>query len=401
MSDDRLDDEPAHSPLGPSAAEGWATCADYVNANLGLPDDNSEMAAEGTAAHAIRDACLTHGFDAWDFEGQISRVGEWTFDWTDDDADLLQPGIERIRALGGTFFSEHRVDISKWTIPGQFGTLDSGIVLPDRFEIDDLKWGRGVPVSPVENKQLSLYALGFWDAIGRHHSDATEFVLNIDQPRCSGGGGSWRTNIEQLLNFGEWIKGRAQATQAPNPPRTASAKGCMWCKRKNAPGGCDTYDEFAWSLASQKFDDTDEDIEMGLPPQLPRVLTPERRAFILEHRSMLERWLEQMADAELADFLAALPTPGRKAVEGRKGRDVFFDPLAAQEVVVPILGENSFTKKLKTPTQLLKQIRSEDQRTLLDPLIKRGTKKIVMVPEADDRPAISTAQSKFDEEGEE
>lgn len=396
----------AHSSHGPSAAEGWSTCADYINANRGLPDDSSEVAAEGTAAHSIRDDCLTFGFDAWDFIGQRTRVADWEFEWDDDDADLLQPGIERIRALGGQFFSEHRVDISKWTIPGQFGTLDGGIILPDRFVIDDLKWGRGVPVSPVENKQLMLYALGFWDAIGRHHSEGTEFELSIDQPRCSGGGGSWRCSLETLHNFGDWIKGRALATQAPNPPRTASAKGCMWCRRKNAPdtptasGGCDIYDMFAWSLASQKFDETDDDMEIGLPPSLPRLLTPERRAFVLEHRSMLERWLEQMADAELADALAGCPTPARKAVEGRKGRDVFFDGAAAQPVVVSILGEDSFTKKLKTPTQLLKEIRDEDDRKLLDPLIKRGVKKPVMVPEADARPAIVNAQSKLDEEDE-
>lgn len=389
---------PAHSSLGPSAAEGWSTCADYVNANRGLPDDTSEPAAEGTAAHAIRDDCLNMGFEAWDFLGRRTRVAEWEFEWNDDDADLLQPGIERIRALGGRFFGEHRVDISKWTVPGQFGTLDGGVILADRFVIDDLKWGRGVPVSPVENKQLMLYALGFWEAIGRHHSDATAFELAIDQPRCSGGGGSWPITLEQLHNFGEWIRGRAEATLAPNPPRTASAKGCMWCRRKNAPGGCDTYDMFAWGLASQKFDETNDDMDMGLPPALPRLLTPERRAYVLEHRDLLERWLEQMADAELADALAGLDTPGRKAVEGRKGRDVFYDGATAQAAVVPLLGENSFTKKLKTPTQLLKEIRDEDSRLLLYPLIKRGIKKPIMVPEGDARPALVGGQEKFDEE---
>ena len=38
MSDTLEETLPAHAPLGPSSAEGWATCADYVNANRGLPD---------------------------------------------------------------------------------------------------------------------------------------------------------------------------------------------------------------------------------------------------------------------------------------------------------------------------------------------------------------------------
>ena len=398
--------QPAHAKLSPSSASGWMTCPDYPNANEGLPDDGSEAAAEGTAAHAISDDCLLFGFDAYDFIGHTTRIKDWAFVWDDDDADLLQPGLDLMRAYQGDFFGEHRVDLSQWLGENQFGTLDRGIVTKDLIRISDLKWGRGVPVSPVQNKQLMLYALGFYWNVARHLTKATEFSIEIDQPRCSGGGGFWRVSLDELLEFGEEAKRAAEATRAPNPPRVASGPGCMWCKRKNAPatatapGGCDTYDMFAWSLASQNFDETDDDMEIGLPPSLPRLLTPERRAFVLEHRSLLERWLEQMADAELADALAGRPTPARKAVEGRKGRDVFFDGAAAQPVVVSILGEDSFTKKLKTPTQLLKEIRDEDDRKLLDPLIKRGVKKPVMVPEADARPAIANAQSKLDEEDE-
>jgi hypothetical protein len=56
--------------------------------------------------------------------------------------------------------------VSPWTIPHQHGTLDRAILIPEqnRLIINDLKWGRGIPVSPVRNKQMVLYALGFWDS---------------------------------------------------------------------------------------------------------------------------------------------------------------------------------------------------------------------------------------------
>jgi hypothetical protein len=109
--------------------------------------------------------------NAYDYIGQRVKVSDWTFEWTLDDADLLQPGLDWIREKAGQFFGEHRVDVSQWTIPYQHGTLDRAIIV----EIDgvwwviinDLKWGRGIPVSPVRNKQLALYALGFWEAHAR------------------------------------------------------------------------------------------------------------------------------------------------------------------------------------------------------------------------------------------
>lgn len=397
MNDDRLDEEPAHAPCGPSAAEGWSTCLDYINANRGLPDETTEPAAEGTVAHGFSDDCLNFGFDAYNFIGVESKVLEWTFVWDEDDADLLQPGLERIRALPGTFFSERRVDISPWTIPGQFGTLDRGVITPDIIHIDDLKWGRGIPVSPVENKQLMLYALGFWNDVARHHTDATDFLLSIDQPRCAGGGGEWRTTLKELQEFGAWIKTRAVLTTQPNAPRTASEKGCLWCKRRKAPGGCETFDEFNLALFGAKFEDLDDP---GVDIALPRKLTPERRSYVIRHAKMFDKWLEHLMDEALADALAGRETPTMKAVEGRATPAKWSDKEAAEEVLVPLLGTAAFTKKLKTPKQIesAKLISTEDFTAKVEPHITRGTKKPILVPDADAREAIVPHDAKFDEE---
>jgi len=400
VSDDRLDDEPAHAPLGPSAAEGWATCSDYVNANAGLPDEPTYPAAEGTVAHGISNTCLTLGFDASDFIGTTTQILDWTFTWTEEDAFLLQRGIDRIRALPGQFFGEHRVRTEQWTIPGQFGTLDRAGFDDEWIWIEDLKWGR-FPVYPYEHLQNIQYALGFWNDVARHHTNATKFALSIDQPRCAGGGGVWYTTLDELLKAGEWLKGRAALTQQPNPPRTASEKGCVWCRRRRAPGGCDTYSEFNTLLIGNKFEDMDIDIILDNPLALPTtgVITPERRSFILSHRKMMELWMDMLAEQELADYLAGRPTPGRKAVvDTQKGtRDKWKDEKAAEAALVPLLGDKSFTKKLITPVQAGKQIGPED-REIIAAHIEPGVKGKSMVPEADARPAIPVMT--FDEEAE-
>lgn len=401
MSDqERLDDDLAHSPLGPSAANGWATCADYVNANAGLPNESSFPAAEGTHAHAISDLCLSVGFDAADFIGQTATVEGYSFTWTEEDASLLQRGIDTTRALGGQFFGERRVDISRWTIPGQFGTFDRGVLV----KVDgvwwvhgiDLKWGR-YPVYPVENLQLILYMLGFWYDTARHivGDEPVKFALSIDQPRSAGGGGTWYVTLDELEEWGAWLRERAAETQKPNPPRTASDQGCTWCRRKLLKnGGCATYEAFVSSLYVDEFDDLDGK-ELILPQ--PGAITPERRSFILTHWKMLETFKAQLEAAELEDYLAGRRTPGRKAVDDtQKGkRAAWKDEAAATAAVVKVLGEASFTKKLKTPQQVLKAVAEEHKAALSDLIVPGETGKS-MVPLDDRRTAIPTA-AEFDD----
>ena len=386
----------AHARLSPSGAESWMTCAGYPNAVAGLPNDSSEFAAEGTAAHHISELCLLLGMSPFDFIGLRQVVEQWTFEWDEDDAEQLAPGIDEVLAHGGTFYGEHKVDLSNWLGPRQFGTLDRGIILPDLIIINDLKWGRGVPVSPVQNKQLMIYALGFWWNIARHVSKATRIRIEIDQPRCSGGGGVWETTLDELLAFGEAARAAAERTHDLDAPRTASAKGCYWCSRKNAPGGCATYDEFNLELVGMKFDDIDTAIMLSEPPPLARAVTPERRTYLLQHRKMLEGWLEGLHVECIDDAIAGRPTPGLKAVEGRRPPRKWNDPEFAEETLTPLVLGGMFNQKLKSPTQVEKQI-GETEFKVFDKLVNRGQAKPVLVPEADARPALIPVSEKFDE----
>ncbi|WP_242136964.1 DUF2800 domain-containing protein [Sphingomonas sp. TREG-RG-20F-R18-01] len=378
-----------HAPLGPSAAEGWATCAGYINANRGLPDFDSKPAAEGTAAHMISEYCLAFGLDAADFIGARTKVADWTFVWTDDDADLLQRGIDYIRDLPGEFFGEQRVDISDITLPGQFGTLDRAIWDGDTIILNDLKWGRGVPVSPFENKQLMLYALGLWIKLGR--PAIKRFILQIDQPRHAGGGGTWECTLDDLEQFAEWIEQRAIATTDPDAPRTASLKGCVWCKRRRVRYGCDTFDEYMLNVLGLTPDVLDFDIMIGSELMLPKILNPERRSFILNHASLINSWLEEMQRLELEDAERGEPIPDRKLVLGNKERAKWEDEALAEAKVRDVLGDQGFNKKVKTPTQVLKLLKDEPTRQEpLLPLINNGEKKPTVVPADDARPSIVT-----------
>lgn len=424
MSDTLEESVPAHAPLGPSSAEGWATCSDYVNANRGLPDLTTEPAAEGTTAHGISDICVTTGLNADELLGLVTTVAGYTFVWDEDDAMLLQLGIDRLRAAAGTaiIFGEHRVDISRWTLPGQFGTLDRAFVIYDAttdewwIVVEDLKWGRGIAVSPVENKQIMLYALGFWHAVARHlipEGVTPRFRLIIDQPRHAGGGGVWETTLEHLVAFGDWIRERARLTAEPNPTRTASLKGCMWCRRRRVwPqgnfGGCDTYDEFMIGLLGWTWADLDIGLMMGTDMTLPIEMTPERASYLLLHKDAIERWLKELDERMLEAGLAGEPIGEVKPVQGNKSADTWKSEGTSKAKLYPvrpvieqILGDRGFTKMLKSPKQVLSLLGDDEEAlSAVVPHIKPGTKKPILAPLADARPAITNAQTQFDEEDE-
>lgn len=391
----------AHAKLSPSGADKWMTCPGSIAAEEGLPDETSEAAAEGTFAHQISDECLMLGLDPYDFVGHKFTVEGFKFEFDEDMAEALELGIQQVRdfiAEGGTFYGEQQVDLTHWLGPDQFGTLDRAVVLPKLIVIDDLKFGRGVPVDPIQNKQLMLYALGFWWQFLResHPDPDTEFLIIVDQPRCIGGGGEWRTTLKELLEFGEEARSAAEATNDPNAPRVASDKGCKWCKRREAPGGCSTFDEWILDMIGQTFEDIDEDAAMGVEPFLPIGMTPERRAHVVRHKALIEKWLDKLKEIHLEDALRGLPSGGLKAVEGRKSPDKWFNNVAAEEALEPIMGDERFTQKVKTPTQVLKAISLADHPEI-ELLINRGTKKPTLVSEADARPAIIPIEQSMDE----
>lgn len=380
----------AHARLAPSAADSWMVCAGYPNAVAGIPDRATIYAAQGTVAHRIDELCLTLGLEAADFIGAKMSADGFSFDVTEEWAEHLQPGLDRVEELGGEMFVEYRVNLSHW-MPGQFGTLDTGLVRPDLIVIRDLKFGEGVPVSPVENRQLMLYALGFWRNVARHRTAAKRFLLIIDQPRASGGGGEWPVTLDELLQFGEEVKAAAKRTEDPNAPRTASAKGCLFCPAK---GTCAEFWRFNLDLVGMSFDDLDGEGE----PNLPRALTAERRSYVVRHASMFRTWLDGLHEDTLADALAGRPTPGLKAVNGRKPARRWNDEAEAEDALERVLSrEQIFTKKLISPAQAEKLISGLRRHKRLSALVDYGSPKPVLVPEADERPAVKATADKFDD----
>lgn len=304
-----------------------------------------------------------------------------TWEVDDEMAEALVEGIDLIREVDGPMFVEKRLDLGRW-MPGQFGTLDCGIAGKDVILISDLKYGRGVAVSAVKNTQQMIYALGFWDNIARHVTDAQRFRIVIDQPRNAAGGGEWEVSLGDLLAFGETLKQKASATLDENAPLCASKAACTWCPAANMPGrqgGCPAHAKWQLDQIELDFEDLDEAAASGTPWAPPPVegLTPERLVQISLAKSGLEKFLEYAHAKALQHIMDYGPTGGQKVVLGRRPPQKWRNADAAEAFMCQQLpSANPFNKKMKTPTQAAAEIGKKYE--IPAALVERGQPKAVV-----------------------
>lgn len=410
-----------HARLGPSGADRWMLCPGSVDAEAVEPNESNEWAAEGTVAHWVFEQCLRHDLEPFHFVGRTRRVIEedgkvFDIKIDDDMCEHLQPIIDEVRDMGGDQHYELKLDLSRW-MPEQFGTLDVGIILREQnlIVIRDLKYGAGLPVFPEKNRQLRIYALGFWDNVARKFwktgEEKPRIRIVIDQPRNHGGGGVWECSFDELLDFGDEVEDAAEATNDPNAPRIPGEKQCGYC-RSAMNLHCREYEKWVAAQVDLKLKDfteetTDADIEAKLPD--PEKISPEKRAAILKVAPVIRQFLNRIHADCIADALQGRPTGGLKAVVSRKGIRKWRDEEAGlewleanipesksiykpREIVSPAGAEKLLGTKIVTvaPT---KKGRGKAPVVCFDIVQDEG--KPTLVPDSDPRPPMKAYHENF------
>lgn len=379
-------DAPAHAPLGCSSADRWMVCAGAPQMEAHFEDETSSFAAEGTCAHAVREQCLTTGKNVEVFVGDKLQADGFEFAVEPYWVGAIQPGIDRVRDEIGLLFVEYRVDLSAW-IEGEFGTLDTGLITKDEVILDDFKFGRGVIVDAERNRQMMLYAAGFYENVVRHIENApTRYRLRIDQPRVPGRGSEWVTTLDEILKFAELAASRAVMTRDPDAKLTPSMKGCAFC-RAASNVACPAYADFALDLVGLTVNDLDKPRSEAPNMPVPEKLSPERRSYIIEHGKMLTKYINNLHGDALGDAQKGHPVPGFKAV-ATQGDRAWKDEAQAEEFWSSKMpAKDIFNKKLKSPAQM-EIIAGTRNWTKAQELIHRPEGKPALVPESDPRPAL-------------
>ncbi len=376
-----------HSDRSPSGASRWMRCPGSLA--FKDEDETNDIALEGTILHAVCEDALRTGEDAFAYVGE-----EWTYQGktvliTEELAQWIQDGLDMIDSYEGQLFIEKRVHLDRW-MPGDSGTLDVGIKCRKLNVIWDWKWGY-LPVSPVENYQLMLYALGFYEAYLRGTGAPKKFRLIIFQPRSGNGGGEWDIHLDDLLDFGEKARKAAKLTKQKDAPRVPGRQQCTYCAGAKK-GTCREYNDWIMRQMLADFEQADREAELGQPLTTPPLeeLTPERAAFIVRNRPVINAFLDRLEAQVLDRALKGEATPGLKAGMGRKGARAWSDELLVMRDVTKALGlEKAFTKKLITPRQFETLVAPEVYKRLV-PFIRQTKPKPILVDDKDSRPSVPT-----------
>ena len=166
-----MDDVRKHAILSPSSSHRWLNCTPSAKLEALEPDSiTSEYAEEGTEAHAlaaiklaymlkkINGAVYSNQFEAFIMSSRYynTEFNEYVTAYCQEVMDIINIDYagEKVEV-----YLEERVNFDD-IVPDGSGTSDVIIVGSTFIHIIDFKFGKGVPVSAIDNTQTRLYALG-------------------------------------------------------------------------------------------------------------------------------------------------------------------------------------------------------------------------------------------------
>ena len=375
-----------HAYLSPSSAHRWLVCPPIVQFEAAVPGDgSSSFAAEGTAAHALAEACLTKRFKLGKATAMIKEAKASTFyDAEMEEAVSLYCDLVEEHANVYTrpiIELESKLDMGKWA-PDVKGTSDVVIIADGVVEIIDLKYGKGVPVYAENNPQLMLYALGAYDKYSILY-DFDKIKMTIIQPRLDNVS-TFEIETEELL---------------------------YWADNYVAPRAVQAYEGTGeWTITDDvvKF----SKIRAQLRPRAEKnfklldkydskeaaTLSDEEIAEILDRAPEIKKWLDHVESYALSQALSGKASyPGFKVVAGRSIRKI-SDPQAVM-MTLDMEGyeESQYTKpkELVALGSLEKLVGKKELAALIGDYIVKPDGKPTLVPDSDKRPPLRDANSDF------
>jgi hypothetical protein len=400
----------SHAECSPSGADRWMTCTKSVSliralkarGQLVQEEPDTDYAAEGTAAHSVRQQMLEQGTDAEHHIGETITIGTQTYVVDEEMADAIQPGVDWVREIHDKWDVELKVRLDSW-LPGQYGFLDTGAQLTDTLIIDDFKYGVGEPVDAEHNRQLMLYALGYWHHVGRP-SSVRRVIIVIDQPRA-GGTKFWEISLADLREFGREVARIFLEIRTGNTELRVTAKGCRFCPVRSADGGCPAYNKHIQDVIGDAFADEYFDLTGGPFFREPGSLTPEQRARIALNANAVKNWVDKVAEQSLLMALDGQADTGTTVVLGKRGNRFFSDEARATEILVGSLGLDAFQPvKLIPLSTIERKLKPNSRRkgdpeawTALEKLIDRDAPKPALAAEGDKRRPFFNLNDEFED----
>lgn len=368
-----------HALLSASSAHRWLHCPPSAKLTAGVTEAPSEVALQGTAAHALAEHKLRRALKQQSKRPVSKYEDDEMNTHTDDYVSYVLEQYEQAKQVtsGAVIYIEQHLDFSN-VVPGGFGTGDCLIVADGTLHVIDLKYGLGVLVEAEWNPQMMLYSLGalaLFDAL----YDIEQVALTVFQPRRENVS-TWTISVTEL---NKWV----EQTLKPAAELAANGEGefCAgtWCQFCRIASTCRARAEAILELAKFEF-------------APPAELSADEVADVLAQIPGLTRWASDVQDYALSQALSGERYEGFKLVAGRSIRK-YTDETAVAEAAKAAGYRDIYKRSLLTITAMEKLMGKKQFSEILGDLVVKPEGKPTLVPLSDKRPElqISTAADDF------
>lgn len=390
-----------HAKLSPSSAHRWTECTASIDAQAGIPNENSDASRNGTTCHQMQAECLENQ----DVQLQ-SYLGRTLVFWKDmassvtgeswkDDTSVLWDCVEveaevvvdqsMLNAVdaamefvlgyqllhGGDLWVEQRVPVGHFTgEEGATGSADVIIVGDTWVTVMDSKFGRhkvfafeAAAVSPVDillgglddrmeftpNLQMACYAIGTLELLRQRGIDISKIktvTMMILQPFVHHTS-DFTMTAEDLLKVRDFLAQKAEETRT-NPVFKPTKDNCHFCLA--AGPTCAAQTEMVLSTVLDGFEDVDTATVKPLPEN--------KLGSLYDVVPAIEQWCTQVVARvrkTLLDGGEVVRNDGLqyKLVEGKSLPRNWTDPAKVRPLLLAgALTENEIeTTTLITPAQ--------------------------------------------------
>jgi len=378
-----------HALLSASSASRWLNCTPSARLTEKYEDTTSEFAAEGTLAHTLGELLLriqlggNDGADIAEFqeatkhvlfyEGMVDEVEDYT------NYVMEQYNAALAKTKDAKIFLEEKLDYSTY-VPSGFGTGDCIIIADGEMEIIDLKFGKGVVVSPINNSQLKLYALGAFEKYSFIYG-IDKITMTIAQVRLNNIS-SWTINAEMLEEWADTeLRPKAKLAYA-GKGETLPGDWCGFCKAKAV---CKARAEANTGFYKSHNKDS-------------KLLDVPEIAEILALADEIKKWADDVQAFALDEALKGTKYPGWKLVEGRSNKKITDEAALGVILLEDGYQEDKIykPKTLEGITALEKIVGKKKFADIASGLIDKPQGKPTLVTQDDKRPELDSVETEFD-----
>jgi hypothetical protein len=323
----------AHALLSASGSKRWLSCTPSARLEATLPEpkrnsNGIDFSAEGTLAHSLSEIRLRLYYgqitqEEYDNEYEEIKSHKIYQNYTPIERDDFEANVDNyvlyVRSQigeGDTPLFEQRVDFSDWVADG-FGTADVVILSEHSIRVIDLKFGKGVPVSALDNTQLRLYALGAYSKFKEDFPNIKEVSYTIHQPRLD----SISTDGTSVAKLVDW----ANYFVKPKAKKAWSGSGEFlpgeWCQFCRAKAQCRARSDFNTELTRLEFKE-------------PPLLDEDEVSLVLVKAQNLRTWVNDVEEFALTRAVDQnIIPPGFKLSTSVTHRKISDSALAATVLV--------------------------------------------------------------------